>query len=134
MNAALKARWANIFTTLVAMITIFQTSLLPTAPFPAHSVAVMGIIATYMAMGLTIWKQYLSPDVSNTGVKTTIWIAVAATIAGLLELTPILNMAPKTEEYFKWVISLVVTAVNILSKQLFPSVDQKEKMIQLKKN
>lgn len=134
MNAAIKARWANIFTTLVAMITIFQTSLLPTSPFPEQSVVVIGIVATYLAMGLTVWKQYLSPDVDNAGMKITIWIAVATTIAGLLELTPILNLSPKTEEYFKWAISLVVTAINILSKQLFPSVDQREKMIQLKKN
>ncbi|MES2428259.1 MAG: hypothetical protein V4560_14865 [Bacteroidota bacterium] len=134
MNAALKARWANIFTTLVAMITIFQTSLLPTAPFPEQSLIVIGIVATYLAMGLTAWKQYLSPDVNNTAVKMTVGIAIATTIAGLLELTPILNLSPKTEEYYKWGISLVVTAINILSKQLFPSFDQKQKMSELKKS
>ncbi len=132
MNAATKARIANIFTTLVTMITIFQTTSLPNAPFPEQHLIVLGVICTYLTMGFTIWKQYLSPDVDNAGTKVTIGIAIATTIAGLLQLTPLLNLNPKTQEYIKWTISLVVTAINILSKQLFPSDDQKDKMKQLK--
>jgi len=132
MNEATKARVANIFTALVAIITAIQGTFLTNPPFSDQTIFIAGAIFTYLAMGLTIWKQYLSPDVNDTGAKVTIWVAAIATIAGLTDLVGIFHFNEKTEQYVKWFISVLVTILNILSKQLFPSYDQKIKMKELK--
>lgn len=134
MNSALKVRWANILTAIVAIITIVQGSLLANSPLTPEAVSVVTIVLTYLAMALTAWKQYLSPEVSNKGQNTTIWVAIIATIAGLTDFVGVIHLNDKTADYIKWVLSIVVTVLNILSKQLFPSFDQKVKMNDLKKD
>jgi hypothetical protein len=83
-------------------------------------------------MVLTAWKQYLSPDVSNKGQTVTIWIVAITTIAGLSDLIGLVHLAAKTEEFVKFTISVLVMILNILSKTIFPSFDQKVKMSELK--
>ncbi len=133
MNASTKARWSNILTSLVAVIAIIQGGMLTNPPFTDKSVFVLGAIFTYLALAGTAWKQYLSPDVSKTGQKVTIWIAIVATIAGLTDLLPAVNFPDTVAQWVKWGISITIMVINVLSKQLFPSEMQKDKMHDLKK-
>lgn len=132
MNSSLKTRWANILTTLVAIIAIVQGGMLTNPPFTNQAVLVLGAIFTYLTLAGTAWKQYLSPEVSNTGTKVTIWIAIIATIAGLADLLPIVHFPDTVVQWIKWGISISMMIINILSKQLFPSEMQKDKMHELK--
>ncbi len=131
MNAATKLRLANIFTTLVMIIAIIQT-FFTTPPFTPHAVYVWGAVLAYLAMALTTWKQYLSPEISNTGGQITLWIAVAATITGVLDLLNVFDWSADTEKWIKWGVTVVVAIINVLSKQLFPSQLQKDNVKQLK--
>ena len=134
MNKATKSRWANILTTIVAVIAIIQGGMLTNPPFTEKMVIVLGAIFTYLTLAGTAWKQYLSPDVSDTGAKVTIWIAVIATIAGLTDLLPFISLPETTTQWVKWAISISMMVINILSKQLFPSELQKDKMHELKRS
>lgn len=131
MNSATKSRWANIFTALVAIFAIGQT-LLMTPPFTPHQVYVWGLVLTVLSVAFTKWKQFLSPDVSGTGEKVTIWIAIAATIAGLLDLLPAFSLPVAVSQWIKWGVTVLMVILNILSKQLWASELQKEKMQELK--
>lgn len=131
MNAATKLKWANLLTAIVAILAVLQT-FLTTPPFPVEWVFTMGAIVTYLTLALTTWKQYLSPDVSGSGVTVTIWIAVIATIGGLADLINIFHIPEQTSQYIRWGITVIVAILNVLSKQIFPSFMQKQRMTYLK--
>lgn len=132
MNQASKARIANIFTAIVTILPLIQGTLLTKPPFTDHAIFVLSTVFTYLVMALTAWKQYLSPDVSKTGQNVTFWVAGIATIAGLTDLVGIAHFNDKTAQYVKLCISIAVMIMNVVSKQLFPSFDQKVKMNELK--
>lgn len=131
MNANTKTRLANVFTALVSIFAIFQT-FLTHPPFTEVIVTVGGAILTYLILVLTTWKQYLSPEISNDGATVTVWIAVVVTLTGLADLFNIFSFSESTSVYIKLGISVIVSIINILSKQIFPSLMQKEKMRDLK--
>lgn len=131
MNAATKSRWANVITALVSIIAVGQTVVM-SPPFTPHTVYVFGIVATYLSLTLTKWKQYLSPDVSKVGENITIWIAIGATIMGILDLINVFSFSAEVNMWIRWSITVSMTVINIISKQLFPSQLQKEKMQELK--
>lgn len=131
LNAAQKLRLANFLTALVSIIAIFQTNLTH-PPYDEHTVFLWGSILTYATLLATTWKQNLSPDVSNLAGKVTFWITVAASIAGLADLLPIIHLTPESEQKARWWITVVVTIINVLSKQLFPSDRQKMNMSTMK--
>ncbi len=132
MNKATEARLANIFTALVAVIAVIQGTFLTNPPLSDSTIYTWGAVFTYLAMGLTAWKQYLSPDVANKGVTVTIWVAIIASLAGLTDLLGIFHFNEHVAQTVKWGISLLVTILNVMSKQFFPSYDQKVKMNDLK--
>lgn len=132
MNTATKARIANALTTVVAIVAIIQGGMLTNPPFTEKMIFVLGAVFTYITLAGTAWKQYLSPDVSSTGTKVTIGIAIVATLAGLADLLPIVNLPDTTVQWVKWGISISMMIINILSKQIFPSEMQKDKMYELK--
>jgi hypothetical protein len=131
MNLNTKTRLANIFTALVSVLAICQT-FLTHPPFSEHLVVIGSAVLTYVIMALTTWKQYLSPEISNNGATVTIWIAVIATVTGLADLFNVFSFSETTSIYIKLAISVAVSIINILSKQLFPSLLQKNKMKELK--
>jgi len=131
MSAAGKSQWANILTAIASIVAIVQT-FLTTPPFPSETVAIMSGVFTYIAFGCTIWKQYISPDVSNVGGQVTIYVATAATLTGLLNLFDVFHFSEDTSKWIKWGITVVVAVGNILSKQIFPSLLQKNRMNDLK--
>lgn len=133
MNEALKTRWANILTAIVTTITIVQGSLLTNPPFTDEGIFVLGTIFTYLVMALTAWKQYLSPEVSKLGQNITFWVAAISTVAGLSDLVGLFHFNDHIAQYVKLCISILVTIMNVVSKQLFPSIDQKIKMDDLKR-
>lgn len=132
MNEATKARIANILTAIVTIVTVIQGTFLTDPPFSQQVIFTIGAVFTYLAMVLTAVKQHLSPDVNSTGVKVTLWTIGITTVAGLADLVGIFHLADGPTQYVKWTISVVVMIMNVLSKQLFPSYDQKAKMIELK--
>lgn len=131
MNAANKLRWANHLTTATAIIAIFQT-VLTTPPFNAETVTMLTAFCTLATLVATYGKQYLSPDVSGTGQKVTIWVFAAAVLAGILDFTHVLNLSAGTANWVKWAISTAILVINIYSKQIFPSQLQKSRMQDLK--
>ena len=132
MNAALKTRIANILTALAFVFATVQT-FLTNPPFTAGTIAVVGAIMTYAVLLTTTWKQYLSPEVTNAGARVTLWIALAATLTGVLDMLNVIHFSAIASQYIKWGITVIVAIINILSKQIFPSDMQKDTMHDLKK-
>ena len=132
MNTAIKARWANILTAVVTVIALIQGGMLTNPPFTDQAVIILGAVFTYLTLSLTAWKQYLSPDVSNTGTKVTLGIAIAVTLTAMVELLPHVSFSDTVVQWTKWGISIVVLIINVLSKQLFPSQLEKDKMADLR--
>ncbi len=131
MNLSTKARWANILTALVAILTMFQTYL-TSPPFSQEWVFNAGAWVTFIVISATGLKQYLSPDVSDAGTKFTLWSLAVALLAGLADLINIFPFTDETDQKIRLGITILIMAINILSKQLFPSEMQKEKMFELK--
>lgn len=131
MNLANKTKWANVLTALASILAIGQT-FLTSPPFTTETVATVGAVLVYLTLLATTWKQYLSPEVSNTGGQITIWIAVIATLTGLGDLLNIFHFSDHTSQYIKWGFTVLAAILSILSKQLFPSAVQKDKMADLK--
>lgn len=131
MNAANKLKLSNIFTALVSIVAIIQT-MITNPPFTDDQVFTLGAVLTYAALVLTYAKQYFSPEVSDIARKATMWIAIIATVTGLLDLIKVFHLNDVTEQRIRWIITSVVAILNIISKQLFPSYFQQNKIEQLK--
>ena len=131
MNAANKSKLANFFTALVAVIAVVQMRY-TAPPYDIDTVFRMTTILTYLSLTFTVWKQYLSPEVNDVGQKVTFGIAIIATIGGLIDLVPAFKLPDTTSQTIKMIITSCVTVLNVLSKQLFPSQMQKDKMKDLK--
>jgi hypothetical protein len=131
MNEASKSKWANLLTGIVAVIAFVQ-GIFTNPPFPSDTVEWATVIFMYLTLALTAWKQYLSPDVSNTGQQVTLWAAVAITIGGLVNFFDLVTFPEQTEAYIRWAISGIVAAINIWSKSIFPSQKQEQRMNELK--
>ena len=134
MNEAAKLRLASIFTTIVAILTSIQGAFLTSPPFTEQFIFTASAVITYVVMALTAWKQYLSPEISDAGIKTTLAVAIIATIAGIGDLLGVFNVSSSTSQWIKWGISVVVMVLNIFSKGLFPSSYQTRRMESLKNN
>lgn len=132
MNQAIKAKWANILTAIVSVVTVLQSTFLTNPPFSEQMIFTLGTVFTFVVLSGTAWKQYLSPDVSQTAVTVTVWYAVIATAVGIADLLGAFNLSPQAVQYIKWGISVLATILNITSKQLFPSDKQKDTMASLK--
>ena len=126
-----KIRLANILTAVASVIAVGQT-FLTTPPFSTETIFKVGAVITYISLLVTIWKQYLSPDVSNAGTRFTIYLAIAASLAGAADLLNITNFSDTTEQYIRWGITVLSAILNILSKQIFPSAEQKQTMAEAK--
>jgi len=131
MNANVKLRLANHLTTITAIVAIVQTTL-TTPPFNPQTVAVLTAICTLVTLIGTYGKQYLSPEVSNTGQQVTLGVFSAAVLTGILDFTHVLNLSAGTANWIKWGITVATLVVNIYSKQIFPSAEQKVRMKDLK--
>lgn len=131
MNAATKTRLSNIVTVLVSIIPAIQTSL-TSPPLTQHNVAVTGGILALLSLSLTSAKQWLSAEVNSNAVKFTLLISVIpilTAIGNLINLYPISDSVKATTN---WWISLLAMIVTIISKQLFPTQFQKDKVQELK--
>lgn len=127
MNQATRSKFVNILTALATLIGVFQT-LVTSPPFNAAAVIILGTVLTYLMLVITTWKQYMSNDISNNGAKVTIIIAIAATLTGALNFLDVFHVSSVTVQWIKWSVSVVVLALNVLSKTIFPSISQTAKM------
>lgn len=132
MNQAAKLKLASLFTVIVTVLATAQGTFLTNPPFTENAIFVASTVITYLIMALTAWKQYLSPEISQAGIKVTLIAAIVATLAGLGDLVGIFKVSETTAQWIKWGISLVVMVLNIWSKGFFPSEFQKDKMAELK--
>lgn len=131
MNAATKTRIANYLTMGGSAVAVIQTNLM-SPPFTVDQIMIWGTILTYLGLLCTYWKQYLSPEVNNTGKQVTLWVALIATVTGVLDLIHILHFNVIWEQRIRWSITVVIMLLNIASKQIFPSNYQKDKIQKLK--
>ena len=129
ITAAGKSRWANIITALTAILATTQGVISQ----PPYNNFILGGILTFAALLLTSAKQLLSPDVSNKGVWYTVILALGAIVTGALDLFNIIPIDNKIGQTIKLILTVLVAVINILSKQIFPSTDEKNKMYQLSK-
>lgn len=128
MNAATKTRLSNIITAILPVMAVFQTSLTH-PPFSQDAVLIGGAVITYATMLSTAIKQALSAEVNSNVSKFTL---IATAVAGLGDLLNVFQLTDQTQAYIRLGITITVTVVNILSKQLFPSDFQKDKIQELK--
>ncbi len=131
MNQATSLKLASFFTGIVAILTVIQP-MLTTPPFGPNFIVTASAVITFVVMALTVWKQYLSPEVSNSATRITLIAAIIATLAGGLELAGVFNVAESTAVWIRWGVSIVTMVLNIYSKGLFPSQFQKDKMQELR--
>ncbi len=131
MNLAVKTRWANIITAIVSALVLFQ-GYLTTPPFTPDNIATIGSIVAFLVLILTSLKQWLSPEVSDTAAKVTLWAVGIAFLSGILDLLDVFKLDAELDQRIRFWVSAAVMVINILSKTLFPSKEQQAKMEVLK--
>ena len=118
-------------TAVVAILGSVQAAI-TSPPFTAEWVVKVGAIITFAVIIATGLKNYLSPDVSDTGNRFTLGALIVAIAGGLADLFNVFNFSDSTDQRIRLGITIVVMAVNILAKQIWPSTDQKQKMAEAK--
>jgi len=115
------AKTVNILTVLVMVLGVFQTGLL-TAPFknPATLTLVSGIMV-FVVTGLTAWKQVLSEEINNKALWPTIIVAMIAIVGGLNDLIGSIRFSEDVSQILRWIITTVLSTLNLLSKQIWPT-------------
>lgn len=115
-----------IIAILVTILTVFQ-GMIPTISWvPAETLTIWGSITFIVVNILTVWKQYLSDAVAtNKAIKRTLIVALIATIAGLTDVLHWVHFPGHTGDIIRFVFTLAAMVLNLWSKQLFPSEEQK---------
>jgi hypothetical protein len=116
----------NLFTLLVAILTIFQ-GLLPSmsAMITAATMTVVSAILMFLVSALTTWKQTLSTEVDNKALIPTILVAVVATLGGLNDLFNLVPIGAVTGQWIRFIITSVTAVLNIASKIFWPTEQTK---------
>ena len=99
MNQASKLKLASLFTVIVTVLATAQGTFLTNPPFTENAIFVASTVITYLIMALTAWKQYLSPEISQAGIKVTLIAAIVATIAGVGDLVGIFKVSETTAQW-----------------------------------
>ena len=131
MNAATKTKLSNITTVLVSLIPAIQTSL-SSPPLTQHNVAMIGGVLAVLSLALTSAKQWLSAEVNSNALKVTLLVSLLPILTAFGNLIDLFHIADSVKEIINWWISLLAMIVTIISKQLFPSDFQKDKIQELK--
>lgn len=131
MNPSTQTKLATTVTVLVTIIAVVQTSI-TVPPFTIEAAKLTGGILAFLSVSLTALKQWLSAEVNTKGVHVTLVLAAATILAGLGDLLGLFTFSPSVAHWITWSISLGVMIFNILSKILFPSDFQKDKVEELK--
>lgn len=125
MNSQRKTAWLAVLTTLALFLTTFQP-IIPTIPGITESgINIVGAVVFYVLSLTTIWKQYINDDIANMATKVTIWIAIAATITGALDLFNVFSLSTLTAQWIRFIFTFAVMFINIASKAMFPSDELK---------
>jgi hypothetical protein len=129
---ATQTRWANILTGIVAIVATVQSSL-ATPPFSPESIKIVGGVLAFSSILFTYLKQKLSADVSNKGKNLTfLLIGLPAVIMGAGDMLNLFEFTNTAAHWITWSISVLLMLVTVLSKLLFPSEFQKDKIEELK--
>jgi hypothetical protein len=131
MNAAIKTRLSNIVTVLVSIIPAIQTSL-TSPPLTEPNIAMTGSVLAVLSLVLTSAKQWLSAEVNSNAIKYTLLISLVPALAAMGNLVNVFHIPDEIKGTINWWISLLAMVVTIISKQLFPSDFQKDKVQELK--
>jgi hypothetical protein len=131
MNAALKTRLSNIVTVMVSIIPAIQTSL-SSPPLTQHNVVIAGGVLALLSIVFTSAKQWLSAEVNSMAWKVTLVVSAIPIITAFGNLVNLFQFSDAFKASINWWISLLAMIVTIISKQLFPSEFQKDKVQELK--
>ncbi len=118
MSNTVKSRLTNLFTALVLMLTTFQ-GLIPALPI-GNTVAISAIVM-FLVSGLTAWKQYLSIEIDNIGLKPTLFVAILATLGGFNDLLNVIHVNETTGQWIRFGITFLAAFINLASKLLWPT-------------
>ena len=100
--------------------------LVPTMPVQDPSTLKwVSAILLFLTAGVTIWKQYLSDLISNSAATVTWVIAGLATIGALNELVDQVEINNAVAQWVRFGVTALTVVLNIYSKLLFPSQEQK---------
>lgn len=115
-----------IIAVFVLILTAFQ-GLIPTITWvPQEQLTIYGSITFVVVNILTVWKQYLSASVATgPAIKRTLIVALIATVAGLLDVTNLVHFPGHWGDIIRFIFTLIAMVLNLLSKQMFPSEEQK---------
>lgn len=111
----------KILTVLTGIITAFQL-LVPQMPFQNEETTVfVSAVLMFAVSVLTASKQYFSCDVSNKALKSTLIIALIATVGAFNELINALTIPEVLGQWLRFFITAATAILNFLSKEIFPS-------------
>lgn len=121
MSTTQKNKWADLFTILILVLTVFQ-GLIPSMPI-ANTVllATISAITMYVANGLTIWKNYLSNEIDNSANRPALILAIIATLGGLNDLFDVITFSDVTGQWIRFAITLLSAILTLVSKLFYPT-------------
>jgi hypothetical protein len=112
-----------LFTLLVIIATAFQ-GLIPTLPITDPTqIKVLSAVALFSVSALTLWKQFLSEDISNESLWPTMLVTLAATLGLVSDLTNTLPFTQHTAQWVRFGVTFVTMSINLASSTLYPQPD-----------
>lgn len=115
------ANLERLFTLFVVLLSTLQTAI-PSLPISnPNTITLVSAIVMFLVVGLTAWKQYFSVEITNASLIPTVIIAIVATLGGLNDLIGAFHISPALGQWIRFAVTAVVTILNVVSKELWPS-------------
>jgi hypothetical protein len=132
MSNPIKAKLVNLFTLLVLLLTTVQ-GLLPTMPIAnPQTITIVSAVLIFLVSSLTALKQWLSVEIANNALKSTLVIAILAILGGANDLFNVIPVSQVANQWIRFTITGLMAFINLASKVMYPTlnpVKQEDKTI-----
>lgn len=121
MSNTQKSKLTNFFTVLAMVLFIGQTGLATAPAQNTHAIKILSAVFMFLVSATTIWKQRLSQEISNAALWPSVFMGIVATLGLLNDMIDAINIPESIGIWIRWGITFVTTALNGVSKILWPT-------------
>lgn len=118
MSSTQRSTIAKLLTVVALLLVTFQ-GLIPAIPL--QNTTLISAVVMFLVTAVTAWKQYLSDEISNAGIRPTLFVAIIATLGGLNELFNVIHFSGTTGQWIRFAITFITAFINVASKILWPT-------------
>lgn len=122
-----KEKFLKIVTSLVIVLTTVQFYIPQMPQTNPEFIKVLSALIMFHCTALTAAKQWLSAEIQNKAMRSTLVIVALAIIGGANDLFNVIHLPDITNQWIRFGLTAAAAIINVYSKTMFPTETAIEK-------